>query len=53
MKLVVPPEMKHRITRWGYLAFALTMLHLVRRGRNKNIANEVRCQCQCACPWKE
>lgn len=28
--------------RWGYLAFALTMLHLVRRARNKDVVKEVR-----------
>lgn len=44
MKLIVPPEMKHKLTQWGYLAFAFTMLHLAQRGRNKNIANEVGSQ---------
>lgn len=28
--------------RWGYLAFTLTMLHLVRRARNKDVVKEVR-----------
>lgn len=42
MKIVRSIATHDGAARWGYLAFVLTMLHLVHRARNKDVVKEVR-----------